>query len=400
MVGNQTVELSQGIWSPILEISFKLGFLVSVRALTRFILAQTEPEIKLYALPLQLHPLHSPWPYGTPLGFVKQTWKACGPFLTIGWPQDTTGLEDGCITDDQFLALCHSIFRTREDILMHHLQNFHEGILASVFDTLDRVQHMFWRDWPDVVEEWYVKLDGLVGRVEERLAALGQTRTQIVIVSDHGFSRFDYKVHLNRWLVERGYLVTGGNNEGGNLQTADWSRSQVYAVGLNSIYFNLADREGRGCVQPGQREELSCKLRNELLAWQGPNNYPVVEQVWTQAEAFRGPLAANGPDMVIGFSPGYRASSQTGLGEWEEITLEPNLDHWGADHCVNFQAVPGVIFCNRDLSNFPNPSYRDFPLLTIRTTLDGPDDAPPPPSAYSDEAQEVVEERLRSLGYL
>ncbi len=40
---------------------------------------------------------------------------------TLGWPQDTTALEEGCITDDQFLDLCQSIFDSRKKVFYHHL---------------------------------------------------------------------------------------------------------------------------------------------------------------------------------------------------------------------------------------------------------------------------------------
>ena len=49
---------------------------------------------------------------------------------------------------------------------MSQLANFKEGVLGSVFDSLDRVQHMFFRDRPDVIEKWYARLDAIVGRVE------------------------------------------------------------------------------------------------------------------------------------------------------------------------------------------------------------------------------------------
>lgn len=396
-IDKHALELMEGVWSPILEVPFKLGRLLSVRALTRVILTQVRPDVRLYVLPLQLHPLGSPWRYATPRAFVRQTWQACGPFLTLGWPQDTTGLEERCITDNQFLDLCESIFRTRERVLVHQLQRFREGILACVFDTSDRVQHMFWRSRPDIVDEWYVKLDALLGRVEGRLADLGKEQTKIVILSDHGFADFDFKVHLNHWLVERGYLVTAGD-ESGSLQDADWSQSQAYAIGLNSLYLNLAGREGQGCVPASQYEPLLNKLRDELLGWQGPDGRPVVQQVRSQGDAFVGPLAEYGPDIVVGYSLGYRASAQTGLGTWEKTSIEPNRDHWAADHCMAPQAVPGVLFCNQGLSNFPNPSYRDIPALTIGAISDLSDSAPPP--SFSDEDQDIVEERLRGLGYL
>jgi len=44
---------------------------------------------------------------------------------------------------------------------MRQIEHFDEGLLASVFDCLDRVQHMFRRDRPDIVAAWYEKLDAL-----------------------------------------------------------------------------------------------------------------------------------------------------------------------------------------------------------------------------------------------
>jgi predicted AlkP superfamily phosphohydrolase/phosphomutase len=397
-VGAQSVELVEGVWSPILELSFKVGRLLSVRALARAILAQVQPHVRLYVSPLQLHPLRSAWRYATPGAFVKRTWRACGPFLTLGWAQDTTALEEGCITDDQFLDLCESIHQARECVLMHHLESFREGILASVFDSLDRIQHMFWRDRPDIVEAWYVRLDALLGRVERRLDELGNENAKIVIVSDHGFSDFDHKVHLNRWLVENGYLVTAGGGESRSLQDANWSQSQAYAVGLNSIYVNLEGREGQGYVPLSQHAALISELRDKLLRWQGPDGRPVLQRAQPQSEAFAGPLAEYGPDLVIGYSRGYRASSDTGLGKWEQDSIEPNHDHWGADHCMDAEVVPGVLFCSQGLHDFPNPSYRDVPALTIGAEPDPSRSAPPP--SLGDEDQEIIEERLRGLGYL
>jgi predicted AlkP superfamily phosphohydrolase/phosphomutase len=398
LVGQHSIELVQGVWSPILEVSFKMGPFLSVRSLTRVILTQTQPDIKLYVLPLQIHPLHSLWRYATPRSLVKQVWTSIGPFLTLGWPQDTTALEEGHINEGQFLDLCESILGTRERILMHQLLSFHEGLLASVFDTLDRVQHMFWRDRWDVVREWYGKLDALVGRVEQRLADLGQKAIRIIILSDHGFADFYHKVHLNRWLQERGYLASRAESDSGDLKGVDWSRSQAYAVGLNSAYVNLAGREGQGSVQLSEYVPLVEKLMQEMLAWQGPDGRPVVQQVWRQAEVFQGPFSAYGPDLVVGFTPGYRASAETGMGQWKGVSIEPNRDRWSGDHCVASEAVPGVLFSNQDLGQYPRPSYRDIPVLTIGAALDARDSAPPPSSSEEDE--EIVQERLRSLGYL
>ncbi len=397
-LGKQAVELAEGVWSPVIELSFKMGLGISVKAVTRAILTQAQPIPRLYFLPLQIHPLKALWRYATPGGFMKKAWKSGGPFLTLGWPQDTTGLEEGCISDRQFLDLCDSILEARTRVFMGQLDTFQEGLLACVFDTLDRVQHMFWRDRPDVIEGWYLKLDALLGQIEQRLTAKKASDTRLLIVSDHGFTNFDYKVNLNRWLIEQGYLKPQEAEESGDLKSADWSESKAYAVGLNSLYLNLAGREGQGIVPPDQKSALLEKLRGEMAQWKGPDGGQVVQKVWTQEEAFEGPLAEYGPDLVVGYAPGYRASAQTGLGGWEKDTLEPNRDHWGADHCIDPSAVEGVLFSNQGLQNFPNPSYRDFPALAIGKSLDAPGSAPPP--TYSDEDEEILEERLKDLGYL
>ena len=397
-IGKQIIRLKLGSWSPIIEIQFKMSLLASVHAISRLILTQLTPHIQFYALPLQIHPLHPLWRYGTPASFVRNAWRTSGPFLTLGWPQDTTGLEDGCINDDQFLSLCDSIFNARSHLLNHLLKQFKEGLLASVFDSLDRIQHMFWQSRPDVLESWYVRLDRLVGGAISQLAERPGEKTRLLVVSDHGFNKFDYKVHLNRWLSTKGYLVTTHETTEGDLKQVDWPRTQAYAIGLNSLYFNTAGREGLGCVQPEQQVSLSEKLRQELTAWLGPDHRPVVQKAYSKQEVFTGAFAAAGPDILVGYTPGYRASPETGLGAWQPEPVERNNDHWHSDHCFDGASVPGVLFSNSDLKNFPSPSYRDFPALAIDATPDARGATPPPTVSAEDQAN--VEERLKSLGYL
>lgn len=397
-IGDKSVKLTKGKWSPILDLTFNIGWFVKVHTLTRFIWTQSDPEIRLYALPLQLNPLHSPWRYASPSSFVKDVWKNCGPFLTLGWPQDTIGLEDGCISDKNFLDLCEDIYQSRVCTLHHQLRNFQEGVLAVVFDSLDRIQHMFWKDRPDIIEMWYLKLDTLVGDVEQWLRFNGHEDARIVIVSDHGFADFDYKVHLNHWLVQKGYLKTHQGSSQGSLKEANWSETKAYAIGLNSLYLNLEGRESQGVVPVTKREVLLAEIRKELEDWRGPHDKIVVQKAYLNDKTFDGHLSQYGPDLVIGWSSGFRASQKTGLGEWSEGDIEPNRDHWGADHCIDPQNVPGVIFTNHDLGNYPHPSYRDIPAITIDAEPDDGTAGTPPVLSDQDDAD--VEERLKSLGYL
>jgi len=397
-IGKQIIKLQLGRWSPILEFQFKVSMLVSVHAISRIILTQVYPHIQFYLLPLQIHPLHPLWRYGTPASFVRNAWQTSGPFLTLGWPQDTTGLEDGCISDDQFLSLCDSIFSARAHLLHHLLKNFKEGLLASVFDSLDRIQHMFWQSRPDVLEAWYARFDQLVGQAVSQLAEQPGEKYRLLVVSDHGFNQFNYKVHLNRWLTQKGYLVTKQDSPDGDIKHVNWSQTQAYAIGLNSLYFNIAGREGQGCVTPDQQSSLSEKLRRDLTTWHGSDKRQVVQKAYSNEEIFTGLFAASGPDILVGYTPGYRASAETGLGAWKQDPIEENTDHWHSDHCFDGASVPGVLFYNDGLNNFPSPSYSDFPALAIDAKPDARGATPPPPVSAEDQAN--VEERLKSLGYL
>ena len=148
--------------------------------------------VRIYALPLQIHPLHSTWNYASS-SFSKKLWKEVGPYLTLGWPQDTTGLEEGCITDDQFLDLCQMIFERRIQILYYLMNDFREGVLASIFDDLDRVQHMFFHDRMDVVAGLVSAARPFVGEVSARKVEQWTGKYRYLILSDHGFSHFGKK---------------------------------------------------------------------------------------------------------------------------------------------------------------------------------------------------------------
>ncbi|MCL4529206.1 MAG: alkaline phosphatase family protein [Chloroflexi bacterium] len=398
IIANQKYPLTLGQWSPIIELKFQAGFAFNVHAITQVILTEVKGRVSLYFLPLQIHPLHSLWHYATPPSLVKDSWKNTGPFLTLGWPQDTNALEDGCITDEQFLTLCDSIFTSRKKIFFHQLDNFREGVLAGIFDCLDRVQHMFLRTNQDIVDQWYIKLDRYVGEVQSRIDKLNLEKYRFIVLSDHGFRPWENKVHLNHWLVENGYMALSNQTETPDLRDVNWQNTRAYALGLNSVYLNVANREGQGIVQPQDIEPLLEEIKTKLLDWKTDDGKQAISRVLLKHEAFTGPYARLGPDLVIGYAPGFRASSETGLGKSASRSVEANSDHWGADHCIDSTKVPAVLFTNRDIRNMPGISFRDIPFLALGKHLD--QSYIKPPSQTGAQGQKDLEERLKGLGYL
>jgi hypothetical protein len=153
-----------------------------------------------------------------------------------------------------------------------------------------------------------------------------------------------------------------------------------------------------GIVGEGERKRLLDQIKQDLLAWQSQDGKSPIQRIVFREETLVGPYAEYGPDALIGYAPGFRASSQTGMGGWVKDAIQINSDHWGGDHCIDPETVPGSLFASQGLKNFPNPSYRDIPVLAIGEELESGGSAPPPEMSNEDDA--VIEERLKSLGYL
>ena len=370
----QTHTLQEGAWSPWYRVKFSTGFLQSVSGMVRFHLRSVTPEFALYGSPLNFDPEHPPYAISYPKQYAAQLKEAIGLYHTQGMPEDTWALNEERLDEETFLAQCRQIYQEREAMLQHELERFQEGLVVVVFDTLDRVQHMFWRAidsehplytaelharYGTVIEEWYQRVDRTVGQVLEQLDA----NTILMVLSDHGFSSFRRAVHLNSWLREEGFLKLNGDLEEGRDfgMDVDWPRTQAYALGIGGIYLNLQGREPQGMVAPG---ESATRLKNQitarLTALIDPHNgQPVVRRVMAREEVYSGPETAHAPDLFVGFAEGYRASWQTALNGTPRAIIEDNMKKWSGDHIVDPQLVPGVLLVNRPM-RLTNPRLIDI----------------------------------------
>jgi len=160
----------------------------------------------------------------------------------------------------------------------------------------------------------------------------------------------------------------------------------------------LAGREGQGALTGDFIGRTIEGIKSRLFEWKGPDGNPVVSSVLTNQEAFDGPLSHLGPDIVVGYAPGYRASAETGTGSWNDLSIETNQDHWNADHCIDPAKVPGVIFNSQGLADYPSPTYQDIPPMVVGKTMKP--GSPIIGDEFTEEDQETVEDRLKGLGYM
>lgn len=374
--GGESVEIRIGQWSPWMRVSFSAGLLSEIKGVCRFHLRAIGPELELYATPINIDPQDPAMPISHPTGYAKEIFDKIGNYYTQGMPYDTWALNEGRLSEEEFLEQAYSILEENRAMMNLELDRFDRGLMFCYFGITDLVQHMFWRYTDpghpsaatstnpavrDAIREVYRRIDGVVGEAADKAGK----DTAILVISDHGFGSFRRAAHVNSWLRDNGFLEIGdGSREGKEFfANVSWENTRAYSVGFGGIYVNQYGRERDGSVYKGaETDQLVEEIAAGLMAWKD-NGQSVVKRVYRRKDLYSGPYADNGPDLFIGFNAGYRASWQSGLGAAPEPLVEDNTRMWSGDHLCEPTLVPGVLATNLKL----NPA--DAGLTDIAPTV-------------------------------
>ncbi len=368
------LEVVAGRWSDWLRVRFKAGLLRAVRGVVRFRLKPAGLDFGLYASPIHFDPEAPLFPISEPPDYARALAAGIGLYYTAGMVEEHSGLNNGRIDERAFLDQCDDVWNERQAMMVHELERTPRGLIFCLFDTPDRVQHMFWRfrepdhpahrgravpsEFVHTIEEHYRRADAAVGAALQ----FADDQTLTIALSDHGFGSFRRCVDLNGWLHSQGLLtLTAGSRAGaeaGDLFAhVDWSRTRAYALGLGGIYLNVRGRESRGIVSPDEAEALKSSIAGALRGLVDPANGAVaVRDVKTREELYRGPYVGDAPDLLVMFSRGYRVSWGSTMGGVGAEVVFDNVKPWGGDHIVDPALVPGVLFMDR-------PFRTDAPAL-------------------------------------
>ncbi len=372
-VGSERIRLPLCRESGWVRVPFRVGLYSSISGLCKFRLESIAPHFRLYASPIHIDPERPAMPISHPLYFSMYLAKLHDSFGTLGLAEDTWGLNSGVVGEEAFLEQAWAIHDERERMLFDSLRRMQRGLTVCVFDGPDRIQHMFWRhNVPDhpanrgrdtekhrhVIDDMYQRMDELVGRVRKEL----KPGDILFVLSDHGFCDFSRGVNLNVWLRDNGYLVVNDTHETGEyFAGVDWSHTKAYSFGLSGIYINQQGREGKGIV-PAQK---SAALRQEIMEkltglMDSERHGRAIYRMHDCHQEYSGPYVANGPDLIVGYEKGYRASWENAVGRVDGPLFRDNDRPWSGDHCVDPALVPGVLLVNRRLPEDIQPSILDF----------------------------------------
>jgi predicted AlkP superfamily phosphohydrolase/phosphomutase len=353
-IGRESWDLNPYEYSPWIHLRFRAAPGVSVRGIARFLITEMEPEISLYVTPVQIDPESPALPISHPSYYASYLAKLLGTYSTLGMAEDTWALNEGVIDEDAFLAQAYSLLAEREAMFRNALEKTPRGVVACVFDTSDRVQHMFFRHlengasrYSGVIDDLYSRMDRIIGYASEEAERSGSV---LFVLSDHGFCSFRRGINLNAWLRENGYLhLTGNSLESGPFfKGVDWGRTRAYTMGLGGLYLNLRGRESSGIVEPGdEANRLKRELIDRLAGLRDEQADAIgIRSVYESSAIFQGPYLSEAPDLIIGYADGYRTSWDAAVGKVTASVFEDNRKAWSGDHSVDPTLVPGVLFSN------------------------------------------------------
>jgi len=362
--GQPPVVVRKGEWTDWLPVAFDMGAR-RIHGIVKIVAVPTETDMKLWVSPINMDPRRQLFPVTYPPAYGAEMADRLGVFYTEGLPEVLEPLRKGMLGHDEFLTQVEHVNRERFGMLDMELDSFREGLLSFVFDASDRVQHAFWftldpqhpaytaekaAKYGHVIPDMYRKMDDALGRVLKH----ADSRTLVLVASDHGFNTYRRSLHLNRWLVDHGFAaLRRGADPADNLllKNIDWSKTRAYAVGYTSLFLNLAGREAEGIVKRGdQAEQVLDQVIAELSALTDPGNgQRVVHKVHRSRDVYRGGRMGAAPDLVVAMNPGWRISFETAEGRTPDRVLEDNTSAWTGDHTFNPDAVPGILLSNRKI---------------------------------------------------
>lgn len=266
------------------------------------------------------------------------------------------------------------------DLAMVHIQST-DTIQHAVYCWLDPTDERFSQDKYRKIARFYQAMDEEVGRL---VADLGDERTLVVILSDHGHGSIYKTVNVNAYLSQVGLLQFYGQGQGISLSTwlrravkwvlrldrwnlnkallpkrirrpllerlahgrvIDWSRTQVYMINgwvYAYLYLNLRDREAEGIVDRADYDKVCAQATEAVLRLADPaTGGPIIEHVLRREEVFGGPYLDLAPDLLVVPKPGYEFSASV-FQDTDSIMRENRL---GRDHTGSHTMDGILILC-------------------------------------------------------
>ena len=378
-IQGQQFLLQEGEYSDWIAVRFDmLSWLAGISGVCRFYLKRAHPHLQIYVTPINIDPASQSMPVTHPPEVGGEIASEIGPFWTKGLPSDTKALDYRILEDEGYVRQAELILEDRIRLFEHEWERFRDGLFFFYVSSTDQDTHMLWRnmdeshpmhDASDVrfsgyIHHLYEQMDKLVGRV----LPAADDHSLLLVCSDHGFAPFSRQFHLNSWLRREGYLVVNQNaasKESATVADIDWSKTAAYGIGFNGLYMNRVGREGQGLLSDGEAQRVANRIAGELEAIRdSETGERPIHRVYRREDVYTGEFTPDAPELLVGYTPGYRASSESVIGDSGREILNLNPWAWAGDHSMARDLVPGCLFSSQPLRR-DDSHIADLPVTIL-----------------------------------
>lgn len=246
---------------------------------------------------------------------------------SMGYEEGNDGLKFIIIGDNERSRLLKEMTENHCKLIFHFLEkDWDFGFV--VFTELDGIQHRCWNK-KDLILRHYQHIDRILKKILNKLDEK-DNKTNLIIVSDHGFGPNKRMFVINEWLAHRGLLEVKKEKsfaiinaliriiKGPNIlkilrllikvpifipiyqklyfravrTPILWDKTKAFSYGnWGTIYINLEKREPKGVVKVDEYEQLRSKIIDELQE--------ISVKAYRKEELYHGKYLELAPDIII-----------------------------------------------------------------------------------------------------
>lgn len=330
----EKVELRAGIWSKSVPLFFEVASGLEISGRSRFYIRPTGlPTLELYVEPPDFDPVRPPpWqPVCRPpdLGRRLQAEYFELPRLSSSFPY--AAYADGVLTARDAAAVLETSFKAEKKIFEGEVVQGEYDFLYQTFPLMEEVALLGEGVAEEVLffgrrvsrnrlqEAAVVALDGVLGSaMSVATSPREDSHLTVLVFAPYGTGPTERFVDLNRFLLERGDLVTTTyvppGIHGVPTEKIDIASSRAYALGNGQIFLNVEGRDPEGVLPESQVAFYITNLRLSLDMIRDPaTGGKVITSVWQRDQFDRGGHQPDFPDLVAGFGAGYAVDREVGM---------------------------------------------------------------------------------------
>lgn len=178
-------------------------------------------------------------------------------------------------------------------------QRIQPDLFVIVFTLPDRIQHALHYFQEDIIEQACQNLDIILGH----LLTIKRTEAPVILLSDHGFKKYEKAFAPNKWLQNKGLLKI--KNE-----TISLSETKVFASSVAgnhcSFRLNIEGRDHFGCIPKDTIDSFKSSFINELRSCRSPLDHRNIVLNIYQPQSPPSEFKYS-DDFIVQLDPAYKA---------------------------------------------------------------------------------------------